>query len=470
MSVLHQLGRAAGILLHPTSLPSAQIDQDAYRWIDLLAAAGVKVWQMLPLGVPLVGLSPYQCASAFAINPALFPVSVPTGHNNVETQRFAQWYSQQQHWVDDYALFMVIKQQVNAQEWAQWPTELRQRDPQALEQIRIQYAGQLSNIIEQQYHFHQQWQALREYARQREVYLFGDMPIFVAYDSADVWAHPQRFLLDEQGIPTLVTGVPPDYFSATGQRWGNPHYHWDYMREEHFLWWKQRLAYHFEFFDLVRIDHFRGLAASWMIPAEHETAMDGYWQAVHGDEMLDSIQQTMGELPLVAEDLGSITPDVIALRDKYDLPGMSVLQFGFDHFDDNPHKPQNVRENTVYYTGTHDNDTLLGWFTSLAEGMRAHVMHVLEIDNPAQITTAMLDTVLGSRALLAVIPLQDLLGLGTEARMNIPGLANGNWTWRFDWAQISDTMASELHHRLQEHQRNEREFATTTTRDSSRSV
>ena len=470
MSVLHQLGRAAGILLHPTSLPSAQIDQDAYRWIDLLAAAGVKVWQMLPLGVPLVGLSPYQCASAFAINPALFPVSVSTGHDNVETQRFAQWYSQQQHWVDDYALFMVIKQQVNAQEWAQWPTELRQRDPQALEQIRIQYAGQLSNIIEQQYHFHQQWQALREYARQREVYLFGDMPIFVAYDSADVWAHPQRFLLDEQGIPTLVTGVPPDYFSATGQRWGNPHYHWDYMREEHFLWWKQRLAYHFEFFDLVRIDHFRGLAASWMIPAEHETAMDGYWQAVPGDEMLASIQQTMGELPLVAEDLGSITPDVIALRDKYDLPGMSVLQFGFDHFDDNLHKSQNVRENTVYYIGTHDNDTLLGWFTSLDEGMRAHVMHVLEIDNPAQITTAMLDTVLGSRALLAVIPLQDLLGLGTEARMNIPGLANGNWTWRFDWAQISDTMASELHHRLQEHQRNEREFATTTTRDSSRSV
>lgn len=466
MNTLQAIGRAAGILLHPTSLPSGKADTDAYRWIDWLAESGMRVWQMLPLGVPLVELSPYQCASAFAVNPALFATDL----GEFDTSQYAQWYKGQRHWVEDYALFMVLKQQFQGREWHEWPQPFRNRDPQALFRLRGEQAEALSAIIHEQYECWRQWQALRRHAEQRGVHLFGDMPIFVAYDSADVWAHPERFLLDANGAPTFVTGVPPDYFSATGQRWGNPHYNWEKMQAENFLWWRQRLQYHFEFFSLVRLDHFRGLAASWMIPAHEETAINGEWQPVPGDAMLASIQQEMGAIPLVAEDLGIITPDVTALRDKYGLPGMSVLQFAFDHFADNPHKPQNVGENTVYYTGTHDNDTLLGWFDSLDAGMRQHIMQVLGTASVETVPDAMLDTILGSKALLAVIPLQDLLHLGSEARMNTPGTAYGNWRWRFHWADIPATMAPQLHHKLEGHQRNEREPESDTTRQASRPV
>jgi 4-alpha-glucanotransferase len=466
---IHTIGRAAGVLLHPTSLPSGKLDADAYRWVDWLASAGFKVWQMLPLGVPLAGLSPYQCASAFAVNPALFGEEAGK-RGTASPPSFDAWYDNQKHWVEDYALFMVLKQQCDNQEWSAWPEPLRLRDSKALFALRGEHAEALAAIIHEQYDCWLQWQALRSYAAERGVALFGDMPIFVAYDSADVWAHPERFLLDENGAPTFVTGVPPDYFSETGQRWGNPHYDWAYMQTENFRWWQQRLAYHFEFFDLVRLDHFRGLAASWMIPSSEPTAINGYWQDVAGDAMLTSLQAAMGNIPLVAEDLGVITPDVTALRDKYDLPGMSVLQFGFDHFEDNPHKPHNVRENTVYYTGTHDNDTLQGWFTSLSEEAQQHVLWVLGIHDAAQVTDAMLDTIFDSRALLAIIPLQDLLHLGSAARMNTPGTVDNNWLWRFDWSDIPDTLASQLHNKLQGHQRNERELTSDTTRHTSRPV
>jgi len=418
--------------------------------------------------LPLAGLSPYQCASAFAVNPALFGGEV--GKRDTEQSSFDAWYDNQKHWVEDYALFMVLKQQCDNQEWSAWPEPLRLRDSKALFAIRGEHAEALAAIIHEQYDCWLQWQALRSYAAERGVALFGDMPIFVAYDSADVWAHPERFLLDENGAPTFVTGVPPDYFSETGQRWGNPHYDWAYMQTENFRWWQQRLTYHFEFFDLVRLDHFRGLEASWMIPATEPTAINGHWQKVAGDAMLESLQASMGNIPLVAEDLGVITPDVTALRDKYALPGMSVLQFGFDHFDDNPHKPHNVRENTVYYTGTHDNDTLQGWFTSLSEEAQQHVMQVLGIHDAAQVTDAMLTIIFDSRALLAMIPLQDLLHLGSAARMNIPGTVDNNWLWRFDWSDIPDTLASQLHDKLQGHQRNERELTSDTTRHTSRPV
>ncbi|MBO0612495.1 4-alpha-glucanotransferase [Thiothrix fructosivorans] len=475
---IHNIGRAAGVLLHPTSLPSGKLDADAYRWVDWLAEAGFKVWQMLPLGVPLAGLSPYQCASAFAVNPNLFSLPPsPLAGEGLGMEGTAQqpctfdaWYDNQKHWVEDYALFMVLKQQYQGQEWSEWSEPLRLRDPKTLFAARGEHAEALAAIIHEQYDCWLQWQALRTYATARGVALFGDMPIFVAYDSADVWAHPERFLLNENGAPTFVTGVPPDYFSETGQRWGNPHYDWAYMQTENFQWWQQRLAYHFEFFDLVRLDHFRGLEASWMIPSTEPTAINGYWQKVAGDAMLESLQASMGNIPLVAEDLGVITPEVTALRDKYGLPGMSVLQFGFDHFDDNPHKPHNVRENTVYYTGTHDNDTLQGWFTSLSEEAQQHVLWVLGIQDAAQVTDAMLDTIFDSRALLAIIPLQDLLHLGSAARMNIPGTVDNNWLWRFDWSDIPDTLASQLHEKLQGHQRNERELTSDTTRHTSRPV
>lgn len=453
MSTLSEVGRSAGVLLHPTSLPSGKLDADAYRFVDWLAQAGVRVWQMLPLGVPLVGASPYQCASAFAVNPALFPASPAVGQVLGKGESFDTWYAAQKHWVEDYALFMLLKQQFHGAEWSQWAEPFRRRDANALFALRGSHALEIAAIMDEQFQCYQQWQALREYAAGKGVVLFGDMPIFVAYDSADVWAHPERFLLDEVGNPTFVTGVPPDYFSETGQRWGNPHYHWEYMQAEDFQWWRERLAYHFAFFDLVRIDHFRGLAASWMIPSSEPTAINGFWQPVAGEAMLDCVQATMGNLPLVAEDLGIITPDVTALRDKYDLAGMSVLQFGFDHFEDNPHKPQNVRDNTVYYTGTHDNDTLLGWFNSLETAMQQHVLHVLGISDAAQLTDTMLDTIFASRALLAIVPLQDLLRLDSSARMNTPGTVTGNWAWRFAWADVPDTLAVTLHQQLQHHRR-----------------
>lgn len=449
MANLPSLGRVAGVLLHPTSLPSGVAGVDAYRWVDWLAQAGFRVWQMLPLGVPLVGASPYQCASAFAVNPGLFGAT-----DTAVSDGFEVWYGAQKHWVEDYALFTVLKQQFGGVEWSAWPVQFRDRDPNALFRLRGEKPGEIAAVIDQQYQCYCQWRALRVYAAEKGIALFGDMPIFVAYDSADVWANPQRFLLDAVGQPTWVTGVPPDYFSETGQRWGNPHYNWEVMQQENFLWWRQRLQYHFEFFDLVRIDHFRGLVASWMIAASEPTAVNGYWQPVPGDAMLGSVRAMLGDLPLVAEDLGVITPDVTALRDKYGLPGMGVLQFGFDHFEDNPHKPQNVRENAVYYTGTHDNDTLQGWFDGLDANMQTHVMHVLGVETAAAVVPAMLSTVFASHAQLALVPLQDLLGLGSAARMNTPGTVEGNWQWQFQWQDIPSDLASDLHNVLLQHQRN----------------
>lgn len=442
--------RVAGVLLHPTSLPSGRLDADAYRWIDWLAQAGFRVWQMLPLGVPLIGLSPYQCASAFAVNPALFAGKEA---DHYDAAAFRVWYESQRHWVDDYALFMALKQQLAGQTWLEWPTALRHREPQAIAQARRTHAAAINRLIQEQYRCYDQWQNLRQYAASRGITLFGDMPIFVAHDSADVWSHPELFLLNAAGEAEWVAGVPPDYFSETGQRWGNPHYCWERMAQTDFQWWRQRLEYHVAFFDLVRIDHFRGLAASWMIPASEPTAINGYWQTVPGDAMLASIQAALGDLPLVAEDLGVITPDVIALRDKYALPGMSVLQFSFDHFEDNLHKPQNVRENTVYYTGTHDNDTLLGWFNHLDAAMQQHVLQSLNITDVADLTTAMLDTVFASNAWLALVPLQDLLQLDSTARMNTPGTIDGNWQWGFQWSQLPENLASVLKKSLLHHQR-----------------
>jgi 4-alpha-glucanotransferase len=439
--------REAGVLLHPTSLPSGQLDADVYRWLDWLAEAHFKVWQVLPLGVPLAGLSPYLCASAFALNPALFP------DKTVDQTEFTNWYQRQQHWVDDYALFMTLKAQYPVQDWSYWPVEFAQRQPHALSTFKAQHQAAIEAIIQQQFNVWAQWQSIRDYATERGIRLFGDMPIFVSYDSADVWAHPERFRLDDKGHPNIVTGVPPDYFSETGQRWGNPHYDWQHMQSENFQWWCERISYHFECFDLVRIDHFRGLEAAWEIPASEPTAMNGHWGKVPGEVLLSTLQQRMGALPLVAEDLGVITPEVTALRDQFDLPGMGVLQFAFDYFEDNPHKPQNVRENTVYYTGTHDNDTLRGWYQNLSQDQRQFVMQALWIDNDNQIIEVLMATLLSSRAHLTMLPWQDLLNLDSSARMNTPGTMVGNWTWRFSWQDVPNDLASQWQAKLQQHKR-----------------
>lgn len=440
--------RCAGLLLHPTSLPSGTLE-DAGRWLDFLQAAGVSIWQMLPLGLPLTGLSPYQCASAFAVNPALFPAT-----SRVDMRRFSPWHRSQAHWLDDYARFIVIKAQRQGAPWTDWPLALRDRDPATLAAFDRAHGDALREVMHAQFRAAVFWRELRAEAAQRGVKLFGDMPIFVAHDSADVWAKRDLFLLDADGQPSVVAGVPPDYFSETGQRWGNPHYNWAAMQADNFAWWRARLAAHFEWFDWVRIDHFRGLAAAWTVPANEPTAIHGQWVPSPGAELLQAVADEMGELPLVAEDLGVITPDVTALRHQFGLPGMAVLQFAFDAHADNPHKPENVMLDTVYYTGTHDNDTALGWLRALPHSARQHVCWQLglgdaETVSDEQIADAMISIVLHSRAALAMLPLQDVLHLGSAARMNTPGTENGNWTWRFDWADLPADLVPRLLQQLQ---------------------
>lgn len=432
----------AGLLLHPTSLPSGTL-ADVERWLDFLQAAGIRVWQMLPLGIPLTGLSPYQCASAFAINPGLFPAAPEDLHG------FADWRRKQAHWLEDFARFMVIKDQQSGAPWIDWPVPLRDRDAQTLSAFDASHAAALKRVMIEQYFAAVHWQDIHAQAAARGIALFGDMPIFVAHDSADVWAHRELFLLDDAGHPTVVAGVPPDYFSVTGQRWGNPHYNWATMQANGFAWWRARLAAHFEWFDLVRIDHFRGLAAAWEIPSGEATAIHGKWVTAPGAALLQTIADEMGDLPLVAEDLGIITPDVTALRHQFGLPGMAVMQFAFDHHADNPHKPENVQPDTVYYTGTHDNDTTLGWWRALPEHERQEVMRQLGVTDPDAVPDVMIDTVLASRAALAILPMQDVLRLGSEARMNTPGTDNGNWTWRFEWGAVPPDLAPRLLEKIQ---------------------
>ncbi len=431
--------RRAGVLLHPTSLPSGTLD-DAAAWLEFMQQSGLSIWQVLPLGVPQIDRSPYQCLSAFATNPALLS-RIPDF--DATDPGFSDYCRAEQHWLDDYALFIAIRRQQQNQPWYQWPDALKWRQPEALRQIRSNLRPALQRTCWEQYQLHKSWQRMRRQAQQKDIHLFGDMPIFVAYDSADVWACPQRFLLDEQGQPEWVTGVPPDYFSATGQRWGNPHYDWDYQEQEGFRWWLDRLHHHFKWFDLVRIDHFRGLQAVWMIAADEETAVNGHWQEVPGDKLLAMLQQEMGALPLVAEDLGLITDEVRKLKKKYALPGMAILQFGFDAFDDNPHKPANIEPDTVVYTGTHDNDTTLGWYQSLAPDTQQYVRQTLGLSADDDIVDAMIRVAFDCAANLAIIPMQDFLKLDSSARMNIPGTTEGNWQWQFQWQQLRQTHVSQ---------------------------
>ncbi len=440
--------RIAGVLLHPTSLPSGKLDQDAFRWLDFMADAGLRLWQVLPLGVPQGNLSPYQCYSAFAMNPALLGETAEAIDEPDNYFVFQQWYQQEKYWLDDYALFMVLKQVNMDTPWYEWPQVHKQRCPDALDLFRQHNQDAIIDICWQQYQLYKSWDEIRDYANQRSMYLFGDMPLFVAHDSADVWANQDSFLLDEHGMPISVAGVPPDYFSETGQRWGNPHYNWETMQGNNFDWWCKRLKNHLQCFDVVRIDHFRGLEAVWVIDTAHETAIDGEWQQVPGEKMLQALKDELGEVALVAEDLGIITEEVEAMRKRLNLPGMSVLQFSFNESEDNPHKPQNITHDRVVYSGTHDNDTTQGWFDSLDEETQQYVMNTLEIDHPEAATNSVIDTALASAAQLAVFPLQDFLQLGSEARMNTPGTMDGNWQWQFTWDQIPEDLADNLKQRI----------------------
>jgi 4-alpha-glucanotransferase len=459
--------RRTGVLLHPTSLPSGRFGADAVRFLDFLVASGCSVWQTLPLGPTHADLSPYHCRSVHAINPDLIDraalvaagwigeaeAAAPTALARAAEKFFAhapaadleayRGFCVTAGWLDDYALFEALRAAFGERAWWEWPAPLRDREASALVLERAARRVEIENLRFQQFVAAQQWQALREEARRRGVWLFGDMPIFVARDSAEVWARHEFFKLAAGGEPQVVAGVPPDYFSATGQRWGNPLYDWERMQQSGFSWWIERLQTEFSRFDLVRVDHFRGFEACWEIPAGDETAVNGCWEKVPGVALFDALLARFGSLPLVAEDLGFITEEVHALRERYGLPGMLVLQFAFEGGPTNPYLPHNHRPDAVVYTGTHDNDTSRGWFEDLAAPMQLRVVDYFGYQQepmPWPLIRAALASVAG----LAIIPMQDVLGLGRGHRMNTPGVTQGNWQWRFRWEDLTAATAETL--------------------------
>jgi len=430
--------RRAGVLLHVTSLPGGTLGEEAFRFVDFLADAGCSVWQVLPL-VPTheEDGSPYNALSAMAGNHELIDrdraVAQGMGDAHLlspERQRdFEAWTEGQRDWLEAYVEFMALRELQDHATWPTWEPGLRDRDRLRVAEALAPLAERVLTLRFAQWVFAVQWRELREYAASRGVLLFGDLPIFVSLDSADVWASRELFQLDAHGQPTTVTGCPPDYFAADGQRWNNPHYDWDAMAADGFAWWRRRIERQRELFDLVRIDHFRGFEAAWHIPAGAATAREGHWVSAPGREVLAALVGTAGPGTLVAEDLGVITPEVDELRRKAGLPGMKVLQFAFDGNPDNPHLPHRHEERSVVYTGTHDNDTTVGWWTGLDEGSREQVRAALP-DPDEPMPWGLVRLALASRAWMVVVPAQDLLALGNESRMNTPGTASGNWDWQ----------------------------------------
>ncbi len=464
--------RRAGVLLHLTSLPGRErgtLGAAAKRWIDLIADAGFTVWQMLPVGPPGEDGSPYFSRSVHAGHVGLIdlddlaargwvaPDAAPHAGETTAGLRqrkllealigfenradaackssFAAFLETHRDWLAEDALFLALRAEHQGAPWWEWQARLRDREPAALAQARDRHHAVIEQFVFEQFLFHVQWQDLRAHARARGVRLFGDIPIYVAHDSVEVWAHRENFRLDAQGLPVAAAGVPPDYFSADGQMWGNPLYDWAHMRRSGFAWWDARIRTQLERFDLLRIDHFRGLESYWEIPSQARTAREGSWRPAEGAALLAHLQETLRPLPLVAEDLGVITPEVAALRDRFALPGMRILQFAFDGSADNPYLPHNHVPNSIVYTGTHDNDTTAGWYSALEPQARRHVDEYFAGGQQPQ---ALIRAALGSVARLAVVPLQDLIGLGSEARMNTPATTNGNWHWTFDWPQLGD--------------------------------
>jgi 4-alpha-glucanotransferase len=417
--------RRAGVLLHLSSLDAA-LGRGGRAFIDWLAAAGFSVWQFLPVGPPGADGSPYWVRSDFAGNPAFLDPAEPPCADTPEYPAFLQ---SAQDWLEDYATFEALSALHGGAPWWEWPPGYRDREDAAMERARVELAEPLQLVRQQQFAFAVQWRRLREYAHSRGVRLFGDLPFYVAPDSAETWAHRGQFQLEATGQPKAVAGVPPDYFSETGQLWGNPLYDWRAMRRDGFKLWRARVRRQLERMDLLRLDHFRALAAHWAIPAGAPDARGGKWRPTPGRALLLALRHDCSDLPLVAEDLGVITPDVIALLKKFKLPGMRVLQFGFSGEGDNPHLPHMHRPDSVVYTGTHDNDTTLGWYRSLNSDTQYQVTFMLRA-LPQDIVEVCIRAVLGSVGRLAVIPAQDLLGLGGEARLNTPGTSQGNWQWR----------------------------------------
>jgi 4-alpha-glucanotransferase len=426
--------------LHLSSLDAA-LGRGGRTFIDWLAAAGFSVWQILPLGPTGKSGSPYWVRSDFAGNTEFIDDGERPSAAGEDYQAFLD---ASREWLEDYAVFEVLSALHGGQPWWQWPAEYRDRAPAALERVASAHAQELARVRVEQFVFAAQLQALRAYAHARGVRLLGDVPFYVAPDSAEVWTHRAQFQLDDAGLPRAVAGVPPDYFSELGQLWGNPLYDWSRMRRDGFEFWRARVRCQLERVDVLRIDHFRALCAHWAVPAGAPDARGGAWRRTPGRALLKSLQQELPVLPLVAEDLGFITPDVEALRRRFRLPGMRVLQFGFDGDPNNPHLPHMHRHHSVVYTGTHDNDTSAGWFASLDRDTRQRVQDYLGKD--AHMPQALIRAACASVAALAVVPLQDLLELGSAARLNTPGTAQGNWSWKMPQNALTAELAQRYAH------------------------
>lgn len=484
--------RSSGILLHPTSFPSrfgiGDFGPEARRFVEFLADSDQQFWQILPLGPTGYGNSPYMCYSALAGNPLLISPDLLREEglldeedcwhlphfdpDRVEYDRvketkmpllwkacenfkarasekqkdqFYQFCAQKADWLDDYALFMALKQTQNGESWHKWKPELAKREPEALYECSQQLTNEIFFEKFLQYEFFRQWSDIREYANSKGIEIIGDIPIYVAHDSADVWANPDNFCLDEEtGEPALMAGVPPDYFSATGQLWGNPVYNWDHLQKTDFHWWIRRFQAMLDYVDQIRIDHFRGFEAFWAVEQGEETAMNGQWIEAPGKAFFETLRETLGKLPILAEDLGVITPEVEALRDYFDFPGMKVLQFAFGSDPANPFLPFNFVRNCIVYTGTHDNDTTVGWFEKLTDYEKDSLLNYVGGVSADGIHWEMIRIALSSIANLAITPFQDVLGLGSNARMNFPSKAEGNWEWRYRPEAVNSEMSDRL--------------------------
>lgn len=485
-----QWRRSSGILVHPTSLPGrfgvGDLGPGAIKMLDFLHHARQRMWQVLPLGPTGYGSSPYALLSAFAGNPLLISPerlledglvtsaelkSAPVGRaDRIDYDPVARWKAQllraayaryervasatlraelaafcaaQAEWLDEFALFMALKDKHGGTAWTQWAAPYARRDPAALAEARVTLTEEIALHRYAQFLFYRQWGAIRKEARKRDIAIIGDLAIFVAHDSADVWANQRYFKLDRRGEPLVVAGVPPDYFSPTGQRWGNPIYRWDAIAADGYPWWVARARHALELADIVRLDHFRGFEAHWEIPGDKPTAEGGRWVEGPGAALFETIQRTLGETPFIAEDLGVITPAVDALRERFGFPGMRVMQFGFDDGPKSPHLPHHAKVNSVLYTGTHDNDTSAGWFAALKEPQRAYTLRYLNTD-AARVPMAMIRAAQASVAQLVIAPLQDVLRLGSDARMNFPSRVDGNWEWRCPERLLTNDVAEQL--------------------------
>ena len=483
-----KLQRSSGVLLHPTSLPGpygiGDLGPRAHAWVDFLAEAGCSLWQVLPLGPTGFDNSPYQSFSAFAGNPYLVSPELLVAEGLLEQRdlggasfpservdfcalipwkvkvldaafgryrssaasglraEFDEFRHRHAAWLDDFALFMALKEAHKGSRWDEWPDALRRRGADSMATSRREFAEGMERQSFRQFLFFRQWHALRAHAASKRVRIIGDVPIFVSSDSADVWAHPDLFKLDEALQPTVVAGVPPDYFSPTGQLWGNPLYRWGTHRSSGFAWWVARLRSGLDLVDMARLDHFRGFAAAWEVPAGSPTAEKGMWVEAPGGELLARLGEALGDLPLIAEDLGVITPDVEAMRESFHLPGMKILQFAFSG-PDNPFLPHAYPRNCVVYTGTHDNDTTRGWFSEAPEAEQDFCRRYLKSDGH-DIVWDLIRAAWASPAEFALAPMQDLLDLDTTARMNLPGKPSGSWTWRMGEGDAGPALAARL--------------------------